>query len=185
MKRPEIVKLLANKINQPHVIETYLKKVEIGAYNKGVADTKNAYSKEVNHKPLCLEKLKETCIKMLLELANTKENYNRTEGYEDSDELSVSIDDVARLRRVAKLLNPKTKRVTVHKVDGKWKALPESSYDLYFGRLTPGQGFIKEHAIDFVENTDTKDFKENQIIEGQEIWENDEDKIIIFKFEIK
>ena len=46
MKLPEIVKLLANRINQPHVIETYLKKIEVGAYNKGVEDTKKA--NEVN-----------------------------------------------------------------------------------------------------------------------------------------
>lgn len=39
MKRDEIISLLANRINQPHVIETYLKKVEITAYKKGVKDS--------------------------------------------------------------------------------------------------------------------------------------------------
>jgi hypothetical protein len=29
---------LANKVNQPHVIEAYLKKVEKGAYDKGFKD---------------------------------------------------------------------------------------------------------------------------------------------------
>jgi len=33
-----IVKLLANRINQPHVIETYLRKIERGAYKQGFID---------------------------------------------------------------------------------------------------------------------------------------------------
>lgn len=38
MKMDDIVKLLANKINQPHVIETYLKKIAKGAYEQGKKD---------------------------------------------------------------------------------------------------------------------------------------------------
>jgi len=40
MKMPDIIKQLANRINQPHVISTYFNKVAKGAYNKGVEDTK-------------------------------------------------------------------------------------------------------------------------------------------------
>lgn len=44
MKMNDIVKLLANKINQPHVIEVYFKKVSKGAYEKGVKDTKEKFN---------------------------------------------------------------------------------------------------------------------------------------------
>lgn len=55
MKLPEIIKLLANRINQPHVIETYLNKVAKGAYEKGLKDAKEwRYTQE--EMPICFEK---------------------------------------------------------------------------------------------------------------------------------
>ncbi len=77
------------------------------------------------------------------------------------------------------------KRATVHKVDGKWKALPELSCDLWIGKMPPNQDYIKKYAIDFVEDTDDSTFKENQVIDGKETWDYDEEKILVFKFEIK
>ena len=38
MKLPDLVKQLANKINQPHVIQTYLRKVSKACYKKGYED---------------------------------------------------------------------------------------------------------------------------------------------------
>lgn len=40
MKLEGIVKQLANRINQPHVVETYLKKVADTCYKKGLSDAK-------------------------------------------------------------------------------------------------------------------------------------------------
>ena len=40
MKLEEIVKQLANRINQPHYIEAMLQKVVKGAYDKGLQDGK-------------------------------------------------------------------------------------------------------------------------------------------------
>ncbi len=36
----DIANVLANRVNQAHYIEQYLKKIELAAYRKGVADVK-------------------------------------------------------------------------------------------------------------------------------------------------
>jgi hypothetical protein len=41
MKKPDLVKQLANRINQPHVIESWINKIEKAAYKKGYADAQN------------------------------------------------------------------------------------------------------------------------------------------------
>ena len=38
MKKPDLIKQLANRINQPHVIESWINKIEKAAYNKGYKD---------------------------------------------------------------------------------------------------------------------------------------------------
>ena len=38
MKKPDLIKQLANRINQPHVIESWIEKIERAAYKKGYAD---------------------------------------------------------------------------------------------------------------------------------------------------
>lgn len=38
MKKPDLIKQLANRINQPHVIESWINKIEKAAYNKGLKD---------------------------------------------------------------------------------------------------------------------------------------------------
>jgi len=38
MKKPDLIKQLANRINQPHVIESWIDKIEKAAYNKGLKD---------------------------------------------------------------------------------------------------------------------------------------------------
>lgn len=45
MKKPDLIKQLANRINQPHVIESWINKIEKAAYNKGYKD---AESKQCN-----------------------------------------------------------------------------------------------------------------------------------------
>lgn len=45
MKKPDLIKQLANRINQPHVIESWIDKIEKAAYNKGLKD---AESKQCN-----------------------------------------------------------------------------------------------------------------------------------------
>ena len=45
MKKPDLIKQLANRINQPHVIESWINKIEKAAYNKGFKD---AESKQCN-----------------------------------------------------------------------------------------------------------------------------------------
>lgn len=40
MKKPDLIKQLANRINQPHVIESWITKIEKAAYNKGYKDGK-------------------------------------------------------------------------------------------------------------------------------------------------
>ena len=45
MKKPDLIKQLANRINQPHVIESWINKIEKAAYNKGIKD---AESKQCN-----------------------------------------------------------------------------------------------------------------------------------------
>jgi len=39
MKKKDLIKQLANRINQPHVIESWIDKIEKAAYNKGIKDT--------------------------------------------------------------------------------------------------------------------------------------------------
>ena len=46
MKKPDLIKQLANRINQPHVIESWINKIEKAAYNKGYKD-KDAESKQL------------------------------------------------------------------------------------------------------------------------------------------
>jgi len=41
MKKPDLIKQLANRINQPHVIESWIEKIERAAYKKGYADAQN------------------------------------------------------------------------------------------------------------------------------------------------
>ncbi len=41
MKKPDLIKQLANRINQPHVIESWINKIEKAAYKKGYADAQN------------------------------------------------------------------------------------------------------------------------------------------------
>lgn len=38
MEKPDLVKQLANRINQPHVIESWIDKIEKAAYKKGFDD---------------------------------------------------------------------------------------------------------------------------------------------------
>lgn len=38
MKKPDLVKQLANRINQPHVIKNWIEKIERSAYKKGYLD---------------------------------------------------------------------------------------------------------------------------------------------------
>lgn len=45
MKKPDLIKQLANRINQPHVVESWINKIEKAAYNKGFKD---AESKQCN-----------------------------------------------------------------------------------------------------------------------------------------
>lgn len=45
MKKPDLIKQLANRINQPHVIESWINKIEKASYNKGYKD---AESKQCN-----------------------------------------------------------------------------------------------------------------------------------------
>jgi len=45
MKKPDLIKQLANRINQPHVIESWIDKIEKSAYKKGFED---AQSKQCN-----------------------------------------------------------------------------------------------------------------------------------------
>ncbi len=45
MKKPDLIKQLANRINQSHVIESWIDKIEKAAYNKGYKD---AESKQCN-----------------------------------------------------------------------------------------------------------------------------------------
>lgn len=41
MKKPDLIKQLANRINQPHVIESWINKIEKAAYNKGYKDAES------------------------------------------------------------------------------------------------------------------------------------------------
>lgn len=41
MKKQDLVKQLANRINQPHVIESWINKIEKAAYKKGFKDAEN------------------------------------------------------------------------------------------------------------------------------------------------
>ena len=41
MKKPDLIKQLANRINQPHVIESWINKIEKAAYKKGYEDAQN------------------------------------------------------------------------------------------------------------------------------------------------
>ena len=41
MKKPDLIKQLANRINQPHVIESWINKSEKAAYKKGYEDAKS------------------------------------------------------------------------------------------------------------------------------------------------
>ena len=41
MKKPDLIKQLANRINQPHVIESWINKIEKAAYKKGYEDAKS------------------------------------------------------------------------------------------------------------------------------------------------
>lgn len=41
MKKPDLIKQLANRINQPHVIEVWINKIEKAAYKKGYEDAQN------------------------------------------------------------------------------------------------------------------------------------------------
>ena len=45
MKKPDLIKQLANRINQPHVIESWINKIEKASYNKCLKD---AESKQCN-----------------------------------------------------------------------------------------------------------------------------------------
>ena len=45
MKKQDLIKQLANRINQPHVIESWINKIEKASYNKGYKD---AESKQCN-----------------------------------------------------------------------------------------------------------------------------------------
>jgi hypothetical protein len=40
MKKDDLVKQLANRINQPHVVESWINKIQNAAYKKGVEDGK-------------------------------------------------------------------------------------------------------------------------------------------------
>jgi len=41
MKKPDLIKQLANRINQPHVVESWINKIEKAAYNKGYKDAES------------------------------------------------------------------------------------------------------------------------------------------------
>jgi len=41
MKKPDLIKQLANRINQPHVIESWINKIEKAAYIKGYKDAES------------------------------------------------------------------------------------------------------------------------------------------------
>jgi hypothetical protein len=40
MKKADLIKQLANRINQPHVVESWINKIQNAAYKKGVEDGK-------------------------------------------------------------------------------------------------------------------------------------------------
>lgn len=59
MKKPDLIKQLTNRINQPHVIESWINKIEKAAYNKGYKD---AESKQCNIPNVVLQS-EQLCIK--------------------------------------------------------------------------------------------------------------------------
>ena len=53
MKLEDIVKQLANRVNQPHYIEAMLQKVVKGAYDKGLQDGKELKSDSLHNVSKC------------------------------------------------------------------------------------------------------------------------------------
>ena len=58
MKKPDLIKQLANRINQPHVIESWINKIEKASYNKGYKDAESNINFNINKREFLLSFLK-------------------------------------------------------------------------------------------------------------------------------